>query len=230
LDAVNAPTVAQERPQSQYFFWYMGLQSALKFASRCRPSVTGVFSTQEELPLNRIGVFFRPVLSVALFSAAAALAQQSAAPAASPVPPAILAAKSIFVSNAGADSGLFSSPFSGDPSRGYSQLYAALKATGQFELVADPSQADLVMEIQLIAPYIPERTNDVNKVHGAADPMPYFLLRIYDRKTHYILWTLTQSIEIAYLQKTHDHNFDTAILVLVEKFQQLAGKPITPIP
>jgi len=177
--------------------------------------------------LRRIGFISRFVVCAALLSAAAALAQQSADTPPGPVPPAILAAKKIFVSNAGSDSGLYPEPFSGDPSRGYTQFYAALKAAGQFELVADPSDADLVLELQLIAPSGAAR-GEVNKVNGASDPLPMFRLVIYDRKTHYILWTLTQSINIAFLQKSHDRNFDGAILVLMEKFQQLCGKPITP--
>jgi len=69
----------------------------------------------------RTGFSFRFVACAALLSAVAALAQQPATTQASagPVPPAIFAAKKIFVSNAGADSGLFPSPFSGDPNRGY---------------------------------------------------------------------------------------------------------------
>src|SRR5258708_14238742 len=75
----------------------------------------------------------------------------TAAPPA-PVPAELLSARKIFVSNAGADSGLFPHPFSGDPSRGYSALFAALHELGQYELVASPSQADLVLELRLMAP------------------------------------------------------------------------------
>jgi hypothetical protein len=46
-------------------------------------------------------------------------------------------------------------------------------------------------------------------------------LVIYDRKTHYILWTLTESIDVALLQKTHDRNLDDAISAIVAEFQQL---------
>ena len=56
------------------------------------------------------------------------------------------------MSNAGADSGLFPEPFSGDPNRPYSEFYAALKAAGQFALVDDPGQANLVLELRLVAP------------------------------------------------------------------------------
>ena len=62
----------------------------------------------------------RSVLCAALFSAAAASALTTW-PAA-PVPAAITSAKTIFLSNAGADAGLFPEPFTGDPSRGYNEL------------------------------------------------------------------------------------------------------------
>jgi len=180
--------------------------------------------------MNRTGFGFRSLACIALLSATAALTPQFAAAQSGPVPPAIQSAKKIFVSNAGADSGLFPSPFTGNPDRGYAELYANLKASGQFELVADPSDADLVLELQLIAHSSPLRVRepgingDVNKVNGAADPLPMFRLVIYDRKSHYILWTLTQSVEQAYLQKTHDRNFDSALSTLLLNFETLAGK------
>jgi hypothetical protein len=161
--------------------------------------------------------------TVCLFSVAAPVceAQQPG-----PIPPAIAAAKRIFVSNAGADSGLFPAPFSGDTDRAYTQFFTALKATGQFDLVSDPSDADLVLELQLIAPNGP---SSGNKQNGASDPVPMFRLVIYDRKTHYVLWTLTQSIGVALLQKTHDRNFDEALNNIFLNFQQLAGKSSTPV-
>jgi len=167
---------------------------------------------------------FRFAACSALLSAVAALAQ-TPAPAAGPVPPAIPAAKKIFVSNAGADAGLFPSPFTGTPDRGYNQFYAQLKGAGHFELVSDPSDADLVLELQLLAHASPlHLTESVNKVNGAADPLPMFRLVVYDRKTHYVLWTMTESIETAYLQKTHDRNFDDALKALLQDFLSIAGK------
>lgn len=165
---------------------------------------------------------FRLVVCTALLAAVAAVAQQPAPTPAGPVPPAILAAKKIFVSNAGSDSGLFPSPFSGDPNRGYNQLYAGLKASGQYDLVNDPSDADLVLEIQLTAPNGPSKGS---KVNGASDPVPMLRLVVYDRKTHYVLWAFTESIEIAFLQKTHDRNFDDALSAILVDFEALTGKP-----
>jgi hypothetical protein len=178
----------------------------------------------EEIPMTS---FSRTIL-IALFSALlfanVAFAQQAAPAPTAPVPQAILDAKKIFVSNAGADSGLFPSPFTGDTNRGYNQLYAGLKANGQYELVGDPAAADLVLELQVKAPAGSTRDLTSNKVNGASDPVPMFRLLVYDRKTHYVLWALTQSIEIAYLQKTHDRNFDDALTAVLLEFESLSGK------
>jgi len=86
------------------------------------------------------------------------------------------------------------------------------------------SDADLVLGLQLTSPSGSTRSIDVNKINGAAEPVPQFRLVVYDRKTHYILWTLTRSIEIAFLQKTHDHNFDDALTMLLLEFESLTGK------
>jgi hypothetical protein len=137
---------------------------------------------------------------------------------AGPLPPALLTAKRIFISNDGADGGLFPHPFSGDSDRGYDQFYAGVQALGRFQSVADPSQADLVLELRLTAPYGP---TNANKQNGAADPLPTFRLTIYDRRSHYVLWSLTESIEVAMKQTTHDRNFDEAVQRLVAGFDAL---------
>jgi len=158
--------------------------------------------------MSRIGFTFRVGLCAALLSAVAVLAQPPATPAASPVPPALRAAKKIFVSNAGADSGLFPGPFTGNPDRGYNPFHAALQATGQYQMVSDPAEADLVLELQLMAPKGPTVPN---KQFGASDPLPMFRLTIYDRMSQSVLWTLTESIDSALLEKTHERNFDDAL-------------------
>jgi hypothetical protein len=160
-----------------------------------------------------------------LLGASIASAQQPAPQA--PVPAAIPAAKSIFISNGGADSGLFPAPFSGDPSRAYNQLFASLTNTGQFHLVTDPSNADLVLEIQLIAPNGPK---EPSKQNGSSDPLPMFRLTVYDAKSHFVLWTMTSSVGFAFLQKTHDRNFDMALNDVVAQFLSIAGKSPLPAP
>jgi hypothetical protein len=166
----------------------------------------------------------RNFLCGALLVANATFAQQAAPVPAAPVPQAMFAARKIFVSNAGADSGLFPSPFTGDTNRAYNQFYAALKTSGQYELVGDPAEADLVLELQLTAPAGSTHSFDSNKVNGAADPVPMIRLVVYDRKTHFVLWAFTQSIEIALLQKTHDRNFDDALTAVLLEFEALSGR------
>jgi hypothetical protein len=141
-----------------------------------------------------------------------------------PVPPALLNAKTIFISNAGADSGLFPHPFSGDPDRPYNEFYAAMAGWGRYQLVSDPSEADIVLELQLIAP--PGPTSG-NKINGASDPVPMFRLVIYDRKTHYVLWTITESITVAFFQKTHDNNFNSALNAITVDLKRLTSAPNT---
>jgi hypothetical protein len=144
-----------------------------------------------------------------------------------PVPPALLNAKTAFISNAGADSGLFPHPFSGDPDRPYNEFYAAMQGWGRYQLVTDPSEADLVFELKLTAPYGP---SNPNKQNGAADPLPMFRLVILDRKTHYVLWALTESIDFAFLQKTHDNNFDAALYAITTDLKRLTSAPNTAAP
>jgi hypothetical protein len=166
----------------------------------------------------------KPILAI-LFAAIlpAALVLAQSAPDA-PVPAALRTGTKIFVSNAGADSGLFPSPFSGDPNRGYNQLYAGLKANSQFELVGDPSQADLVLELQLVAPAGSTFVTNPNGVKGAPESVAMFRLVVYDRKTHYVMWTLTQLISNALLKKNQDRNFDDALTAILLEFEAITGK------
>lgn len=55
-----------------------------------------------------------------------------------PVPRQILAAKKVFVVNAGGDE-LFDDPKFGGVDRTYNQFYAAMKAWGRYELVETPA-------------------------------------------------------------------------------------------
>ena len=150
---------------------------------------------------------------IVMLSQIALVAQQAAAPVAmAPVPSLLLNARKVFISNAGADSGLFPHPFTGDPDRAYNQFYAGVVSWGRYQLVASPNEADLVFELRLMAPNGP---SNADKSKGASDPLPMLRLVIYDRPTHYVLWALTESIASANLQKTHDHNFDEAVAALV---------------
>ena len=155
--------------------------------------------------MSHLALRLRFVACFVLFSAFPGLAQQPATTPAGPVPPAILAAKKIFLSN----SGISSTVYSGGQNRAYNQFYEALQGSGFFEMAGDPSDADLVLELRF------------------SDPGPgstTFRLLIYDRKTHFLLWTLLEPITVCNRQKTCDSNFDDALLVLLLNFEKLAGK------
>ena len=169
--------------------------------------------------MGRCGGFSRlaALAALAIFAVSAVHRQSNAAPAV--IPAGILNAKAVFVSNGGSDGGLFPEPFSGDANRPYFGMVGQLQHLGKYDLVADPSLADLVLEIQLLAPTGPQHSS---KQLGAADFLPFFKLTIYDRKTHYVLWTVTEPIEYAVLQKTHDRNFDVALSHVVDDVQALS--------
>lgn len=153
----------------------------------------------------RISFGFRLVICFALYSPLTGLAQQPATTPPGPVPTAILAANKIFLSNSGASSLVYS----GDQNRAYNQLYAALQGSGFFQLVEDPSDADLVLDLQ---------------IYDSSPGSATFRLLIYDRKTHFLLWTLLEPISVCARQKTCDSNFDEALSVLLLNFEKLAGK------
>ena len=168
--------------------------------------------------MNRTGLLFRSIVCTALLSAHVVSAQQSAVTSTAPIPSAILAAKTIFLVNAASDSGMFPSPFTGDPDRAYNQFYTALKASGRYELVADPSDADLVLELHL------QNTPNFTSSAKPAPVFPVFCLKIFDKKSHFMLWERSEWIDFSILQKTHDRNFDHALTVLLSDFLALSGK------
>jgi hypothetical protein len=170
-------------------------------------------------------VVLRVFLIAAILCSGPVFAQQPET--APPIPHALLTAKSVFVSNAGSDSGLFPEPFSGDPARAYAEFYAQLKSAGIYTLVDDPTKADLVLELRLTAPQGPQ---SANKQTGASDPLPMFRLVAYQAPSHYILWTFTRSIDPAFIQKTHDSNFDSALHRLLIDLEQITGKTPTTAP
>ncbi|MGA3101220.1 MAG: hypothetical protein ABSD61_05100 [Terracidiphilus sp.] len=175
--------------------------------------------------------YLRLAVLVLCAASTGAFAQTSTPAPAGPVPPAIIHAKSIFVSNAGANCDLFPGVFiegselphlfTGDQDRPYTEFYAALKANGDYTLATDPSQADLVLELRLWSQQVPLN-------NGPLNTLPMFRLVIYDSKSHYALWTITQSIEPAVLQKNQDRNLDQALSGVLSKFLYIAGKTTAP--
>lgn len=157
-----------------------------------------------------------------LFGSATLFAQlRNAAPA--PVPPAILHAKTVFLSNESADSGLIPDIYSGTSDRGFNEFYAALAADRRFVIVSSPAQADLVLSLRLVAPIDVAAAREEPRPQGFPQPLPLFRLKIYDRPSHYVLWTLTEPVPKALFQRNNDKNFDQAVAALAADLQKLAG-------
>jgi hypothetical protein len=74
-----------------------------------------------------------------------------------PVPSPIAAAKKVFISNAPGNN--LPAAFGG-PDRTYNEFYAAMKGWGHYELVAAPSEADLILEISF--------TSSLSEVEGTS--------------------------------------------------------------
>jgi hypothetical protein len=142
---------------------------------------------------------------------------QKQAPSA-PVPPQILAAKKIFIANAGGDEMTENDPvFSGGPARAYNQFYAAMKSWGHLDLVGSPGEADLLIEVR----------QDVSAVtppgKGGSAYIPQFRVKIRDPKTNALLWGFNVHAEFGLGQGASDRNFDQAIEQLVADVQGLIG-------
>jgi hypothetical protein len=80
-----------------------------------------------------------------------ACARETSSPSPQPPPPGVVsrvtAAKTIFLSNAGANDS-FGYEITGGPNVSYNELYASLKQWGYFQLVDSPSHADLIFQIR----------------------------------------------------------------------------------
>jgi hypothetical protein len=152
-------------------------------------------------------------------------AQQGPASAA-PVPPLIVSAKKVFISNRGGTCNPLNSYFKGGPDRPYSQLYAALKSWRRYELVASPADAELAFEISFTCPV---STLDVSRGSGSFKYDPQLRLVILDVKTHFTLWGITEHVESAILQSNREKNFDQAINRLVDDLKSLAAGTPPPV-
>lgn len=135
-------------------------------------------------------------------------------------PPEITSAHTIFISNAGGST--YFNIFTGGPDRAYTQLLAALEKWNHYQIVQSPSQADLIFEIQAIAPAAAAPGNDVPAGYD-----PQLILRIRDPKSNAILWTTSANVVARGLQKSRDKGFDQSIAVLVDHVRQLTGEQLT---
>ncbi|MGO9008945.1 MAG: hypothetical protein ACLQPN_02495 [Bryobacteraceae bacterium] len=153
-------------------------------------------------------------LGAALASLPLLAADKDSPPALAPVPAQVLAARKIFISNAGTDGIAFSAvKRAGEVNQPYDRLYAAMKSWARVEVVGAPSEADIILEIRFTA-----QMSDCGKVDVY---QPLLTLTILDSKTHFILWTIAEPVEGAFRKATWDKNFDQGISNLMADLKSL---------
>lgn len=142
---------------------------------------------------RRIAALFILAL-LTLAASRPAQAQQN--PPAAPIPPAILSAKTAFISKASGAS--FQHSVADDLA--YNEFYAALQNLGRYQLVSSPGEADLVIEIRF------DYLGSLGGFHVSAN--------ILDLKTRTILWAFDQPIYGATRK-----NFDKSMAALIADFK-----------
>jgi hypothetical protein len=139
-----------------------------------------------------------------------------------PIPAQILAAKRIFIANAGGDQMAPDDPiFSGGPDRAYNQFYAAMKDWGRFEIVGSPAEADLLIEVRQEVLMI------VLGGKAGSSATPTFGLKIRDAKTNALLWGFHVHGVFGLGQGNSDRNFDQAVDRLAMDLRMLVA-PLQP--
>ena len=130
-----------------------------------------------------------------------------------PVPEQILAAKKVFIANAGGDERWDENPiFNGGPLRAYNEFYAAVKDAGRYEIVGSPADAELLFEIGLTAPVLSRGWYD-----------PQFRLVIRDPKTNALLWAFTEHVQMAVLRENRERNFEKTMAKIISDLQGLSA-------
>lgn len=165
------------------------------------------------------------LVAVLLMASASLLAAQAKPENSAPIPPRVLAAKKVFVANGGqVDHSTDETLYSGSHDRAYNQLFAALKAGGRYDLVSDPSDADVVFEIEFEV--------EVPAIHGGslipAASDPQFHLSIRDPKSNVLLWRFNERAQWAMLQGNRDKNFDLGLGRILTDLQVLSAAPSAP--
>jgi|SRR5580704_9211770 hypothetical protein len=157
-------------------------------------------------------------LAMALVPAARAQ-DTNAAVAAAPLPEQLATATSVFISYGGADGyGTTVLKRAGNSSFIYDQFYAAMKTWGRYQLATSPAHADLILELRFSVPLV-----DCGKTTSYAGQVQ---LTILDGKTHFVLWTINEPVEIALRIATWERNINEGVTNSVGDLQKLVAQPV----
>jgi hypothetical protein len=157
-------------------------------------------------------------LALVSFTVLAARAQQTTPTA--PVPSQIQQARTIFLTNSGADAN-----FPIDETKAYNDIYAALQTWGRYRLVNSVEQADLVFQLRDIAP-ITDVNGNRNGVYSTTSPA--FQLTILDPKSNIAIWTITSPVNVAGRNQVLAHWVSISETNLVSRIKVVAGESLSP--
>ena len=134
-----------------------------------------------------------------------------------PVPAVLASAKKVFISNLGTD-GVSYQGFQKPnmPYEPYNSFYQAMHRWGHFELVNDPSAADLVLEIQL-------STRALGGAERRGLDPSQLTLRVIDGKSHFIVWTVVEPFNLAILASNRRKDLTNAVNDLMEQWKAVVG-------
>lgn len=158
------------------------------------------------------------VITLAIAAADVSSAQQPVNLPSAPIPARIFSARKMFVSNATGEI-----PMPPDTlDLAYNEFYAAMKSWGRYDVVADPSDADLVFELRFHYSVGP-----TGVVQGSGGSTEDFQLRvsILDSRTRTILWALSKSIPQSSNKIKSRQFFDQSMAALVDNLKKLASQP-----
>jgi hypothetical protein len=171
------------------------------------------------------------LLPVLAFLGASILFAQTPAPP-GPIPTPMQSAHKIFIANAGMDAFSLQAfqelDLTGtDP---YNALYATIKSWPQYQLVSSPVDADLVLQIRFTAPLtnVGDHGNwGFQRVLANTTWQFQTDITVYDAKTHFLLWAITEPVHPANLKGTWRKNIAEANAALAGDLKSLL-LPTTP--
>jgi hypothetical protein len=141
-----------------------------------------------------------------------------------PVPSPIAAAKKVLISNAPGDN--LPTSFGG-PDRAYNEFYAAMKAWGHYELVAAPSDADLILEISFTSSLSGVRGTSTSGCISINDAE--LRLVILDAKMHVYLWWFNEAVNtkmsFGHRPEALDSAFSRSTATILDDLKKLVSEP-----
>jgi hypothetical protein len=156
--------------------------------------------------------------SLSITAGVLSAAQQTSDPPPAPVPAPIFSAKKIFISNATGEIPMPQETLD----LAYNEFYTSIKNWGRYEIVADPSGADLIFEIRFHYSVGPTGVTDGN---GGSTEVFQVRLTILDSKTHTILWALSKNIPQSNDKVKSRKYFDQTMGALVDSLKNLVRQP-----